>query len=834
MNNLVKSNLIIAEFDETKFSDIYSAVAAGAVALSLLTTNHAFGTIPLFQRFSPDDIQILDTGSLDRKKMPIVQDYLDDLVENGIINGYKTFVPCMAGSSNQRQGQAVFADKEKVWTIIDWCSCGAVQPQKMTKLTCQKIAKYLALMMSTCHQWREVYGDDPDMPYPEIEDFVVLNDVEVPALGVVDKVTPNTIEEALLLAMDKENMKITDGNAMYVVDDTGWSRKRCERFDRDHDTFTYRASLMKGCMIIVRKSVVVHFLAKHGLKPTRPDAWGKTVNLLDARVITFKSVFKGWKCFKSYEAYCKEFHARGHEVWVCVRSHGHKWASLPYQQLQTLDATDEEIVELAKISFEWMLDNCKPGSFGKLIGGNLGKIVDEYPALLQDNYVMDALQHAWISKCKQVYGGRILRVSHNLMCSPDPIAVLEGIYGLPVVGVIPKGRVITSGFKAGKKLGCTRCPHLDHAWFIAINTEIPEEWAGAFVGTTIFYSCHDLVMLLHQMDFDGDKSNVTDNKLLIEIAERSQKKYGNVPLLYAAMDAGNAKSTCDDYEQEMKDLCRNLHIAPIGMYAICLNKLWAWAKACFKKFRLKIGCVTRKANTCIDEAGHGTDSSVGVAEATVTELSKIPKPDFMAFSKGHISKDGRNIIPAEGEHGFLSEQTVERYSRVMRLMLPKLISDVVSFDDIANQVGKFNPAVLRSKQDIRISLRALNGLCSEKGDGLFNQLCRATVNEESMITSSSSLAAEVEFTDDSVTNMQIAVANYAMDRGLTLNDAIDVIIYILFDRNKRSSGFVPQMKRWLFLAFGDRILENVTKNLNAENVDDESYEAEDEEDCEEA
>ena len=825
MKNLVKSNIIVADFDDEKFTDIYSAVKVGAVALSLVTTNHAFGTIPLFQRFSPDDIQILDTGLLDRKKMPMIQNYLDDLIEKGLQDNGKTFVPCMAGSSNQRQGQGVLADQTKVWSMIDWCSCGAVRPQKMTKLTCQKIAKYLALMMSTCHQWQDSFSDDPDMPYPEIEDFIVLNDVEVPAIGIVDKVTPKSVEEALLLALDNENMKITDGHSMYVVDDASWSKKQCDRFDREHDTFTFRAALMKGCMVTIRKSVIIHFLEMHGLEPMRKDAWGETVNILDAKVITFKSVFKGWKCFKSFQDYCKEFHARNHEVWTCVQAHGHKWASLPYQQLQTLDCTDEEIVELAKLSYEWMLDSAKPGSFGKLIGGALGKILDEYPALLHDAFVQDALQHAWISKCKQVYGGRILRVSHNLMCSPDPIAVLEGVFGLPVVGVIPKGHVITSGFKAGKKLGCTRCPHLDHAWFIARNMSIPEEWSGAFIGTTIFYSCHDLVMLLHQMDFDGDKSNVTDNPLLISIAERSQAKYGNVPLLYAAMDAGDAKSTCDDYEQELKDLFRNLHNAPIGTYAICLNKLWSMAKACFQKFRLKIACVTRKANTCIDEAGHGVDASVGVAEATVAECNDIKKPTFMKYSKGTISKDGRDIVPALGRYQFLENHTVERYSRVMQLMLPKLISDVVSFKDVFQQVGKFDHRILMSNADIKKRLPALAGLISDDG-GLFNKLCRATVEEEAMITSSSSMAAEVQFTDDAIANMQLEIADFAMDRGLTLNDAIDVIVFTLFYKMKRTDRFVPQLKRWFFLAFGDRVLENVIKNLSANQIEAAEYEEE--------
>ena len=829
MQNVVKSNLIVIDqavpAEPVEHSEEFeTAVKTAAVAVSFLTSNHAYSMIPVFQIISPDDIQIVDTGDTDRAAIPAVQDFLDKIVDEGFVDGNRLYVPAFAGSSDLRNGKGVFIVREKLWNTIDWCSCGAIQPHRMTPLTVGKIAKYLALMMSACRRWHDVFSDKPFMVYPEIENFGVFNDVEVPLIDLVDCVSPHSVERKLLLEHDGETMKITDGLMMYIIDDRGLNQRK--KLSEQLEAFTVRLALHKGLMIPVLRSALEHFFEVHPELEDSflKDAWGRKVDVLDCQVITFKSVFKGWKCFSSHAVFEKEFRARQHEIWVCVQAHGSKWAALPYQQLQTLDATGKEIAELAHKSADWLLEHAKPGMFGKIIGGNLGKLVDMYPPLINDPFVRESLQRAWLSKVKRALEGRVLHVAHNLFCAPDPVAVLEGMFGLSVKGVIAAHNVITSAYRPGRKLGCTRCPHLDHAWAIANNMAVPEEWPGFFGGTTIFYSCHDSTMVQHQMDYDGDHSCVTDNELLISIAERSQKKYGNVPLLYAAMDAGK-KNECEDYETELKLLFRNLSKAPIGLYANALTKDWAirqdidW---------VAVDCLTRKANTCIDEAGgHGKDSSQGVAEDVVEKMKFVPKPSFLAVRNGHLSDDGMQIIEDEGNYRFYKQSVVDQYSAVCRLLLPQRISEIADLDHL----GTFDPKVLMSDPNTDGLRKALAGLITDKG-GLFNELCRSVVAEESMIDFSSSMKALPNFRMDRAQRIELAVAEFALDRDMTLDRAVDLIAIHLFGWMKRNDRFVTHLKRWFFLAFGDRILENVARNLNKASGTSDESESE-EEDAEE-
>ena len=559
MLNLVKSNVVA--YDEEKKE------------VTLKTSNHTFGLTPAFTKFAPDLFQIIDTGDQDRAKIPAIQNYLDDIINNGIVDGSHRFIPVFAGSSNQRNGEFVVCDETCRQEIIDWCTVGI----NLNKLNVGKIAKYAALMFSTVKSWDTIFPNNglyETMSYPHPRTWGVFSDVSVPATGLFNYVNPNGTELKLLLSQDGEENKITDGVAYYVIDDYNVSIHQREELFKKAEAFTIRAPMVKGLMIPILRSHLEALFQNHPeLSPIVKDAWGNEKNILKLKVITFKSVFKAWKCVSSWEEYVERFDAYSHRVWVCVKAHGERWASMPYQQLQTLDASNEEIESFARLSYNFLLDNSSIGKVGRIIGGNLGKLVDLYPNLLSDDFVKEQLQRSWASRCKQMFGGRILHISHNLFCAPDTIAVLEGLCGAKVNGVLSTNKVHTTSFGYNKKLGCTRCPHLDHAWATPINIDVPKEYRGFYLGITIFYSAHDNTMKLHQMDFDGDHSNVTDNPLLIEVAERSHKEYRDHCLLYAAMDDGNKQSGCKDYEQEFKELCRNAFQAHLDLYAHTTNKM---------------------------------------------------------------------------------------------------------------------------------------------------------------------------------------------------------------------------------------------------------------------
>lgn len=818
MLNLVKSNVVSYNKDKEE--------------ITLKTDNHTFGLTPAFTKFSPDLFQILDTGDYDRAKIPAIQNYLDNLINNGIVDGTRCYNPLFDGSSNRRNGCYVNVEENNTKDFFNWATIGI----DLKDMPVSKIAKYIGLMFSTVKSWENIFPNNglyETMSYPHPSTWGIFSDISVPAIGLFNCVNPNGTELKLYLQQDKEENKITDGVAYYVINDLSLSDHQRKELIKKIEAFTIRAPFVKGLVVPILLSALIKFFKNHPeLSPIIKDAWGNKRNLLELKVITFKSVFKAWKCVANWEEYVERFDSYNHQVWVCVKAHGTRWASMPYQQLQTLNAYNEEIESFARLSYNFLLDNSKIGKIGKIIGGNLGKLVDLYPNLLSDDFVKEQLQRSWASRCKQMFGGRILHVSHNLFCAPDTIAVLEGLCGTKVNGVLPANKVHTASFSYNKKLGCTRCPHLDHAWATPINIDVPGEYRGFYLGTTIFYSANDNTMKLHQMDFDGDHSNVTDNPLLIEVAERSHEEYRDHCLLYAAMDDGNKQSGCKDYEQEFKELCRNAFKAPIGLYANTITKLWALKPAMLqnteaaRRLWIKLACLTRKGNTCIDEAGgHGKDTSIGIAEDAVNEFMIVKKPNFLRYAKGTINQDGEIVPVQDDRHEFKPTHTVDLYSALCRFMVPEHAQDVIDL----SKVGPVNTLVFMSAGMSGRNLRKrLTGLIGDR-DCMFNQLVVSAASEEQLIAESSSLKVVPDFKLDKAEMIELKIAEYALDHGCTLDDAIDLIAFNLFYKTKNNTPIVAMLKRWFFIAFGDRLIANVLKNKDVELGDIADYEEDDEE-----
>lgn len=805
MINVVKTNIIDFEVNEI----------TGAVALSLLGGNHAFGQTPLFASgFSPSSIQIIDVGDQDRSKKPAIQDALDHFVDEGFTDGGYHYSPLWMGASNARNGEFVCAEDAEWARIYAWASCGL----NLSKLPAGKNAKYLALMMSTVKSWHQIFPDGGDFgvfAYPNIEDWAIFKDVEVPAFGLFDIVTTETSRRQLVLPQDGETNKITDGGLYLILDDTKLSWEARIALLQSAEAFTVRAPGIKGCMVPILKSALMAFLKENSLSPEIEDFWGDKVNIFEKKVIAFGSSFKWAKCVKSWQEYVNAFNAYHHKIWVCVVAHGKKWANLPYQQLQTLDCTKEEVRLLAtRSAYSTLLNYAKVGKLGKIVGGTLGKILDVYPDLLNDPWIREQLQTSWLSKAKKMYGGRIMKIVHNLFSAMDPVAVFQGVFGLPITGAIAANHCYTRMFKYGKKLGATRNPHLDNAWAILDNSlnDMPKAYRGFFLGTTMFFGAHDNTMKLHQMDFDGDHSAVTDDELLISIAERTRKDRHEQTLLYAAMDA-SGQEACVDYKYGIRRLCKSAKKAPIGFYVNALTKKWAERKLTPKDV-VEMHCLTRKANTCIDEGGgHGTDAAVGLADAVAKVLVKQKKPMFHAYAKGHLTKDGTDILfPSPKErYMFYKNSVADQYSAICRFLIPKRAEQLIDLSG----VGKLDTRKLMKDTSTKGErFDKMKDLVNLR-DGIFNDIIRQASAEQSLIETSSSMAAVPNFYADKISEIQLELDEYAENRGLSLDDVVDVLAHRLFYYFKNNSNsFICSMKRWFFLVLGDRVLDNVVKNLD--------------------
>ena len=773
-----------------------------------------------------DDFVVVHTGDIDRKDYPAAQHLLDNLVEHGYTAHGRTYAPVFINGSQARQGNFTTMNNKAMAEFLNWARLGFPE-EKFNKLSPNKQAKYLGLYFSSVKEWEAIWHDEPllkkGLPKPKFDQVAVLPDVIQFVSGTVDEIEQNSIIRRI---KDKICLKITDGQAYYLVDDEDWTEEEREEFMRMVRAFSFRGPWMKGCMSVLLLTYLKAMFEHRKWSTVVKDFWGDNVDLLKCKIITFGSVLKAAKCFDHYSEYAEAAEKFGHSFYICVEDHGYRKNGIPYQQLQTLPLTEEDVEKLADKTAGKLADAAKSASVKSFMRTPLGKAVTEYPSMLQSQVVWHLTQMSYANQRRRMAGGRLPRMAHNLFCAIDPVAVFEGIMGEEIKGVLPAKACYTHIYKINRYLDCTRCPHLDHAHAIRWNTGIPAWTRGLFLGNGIWYSSHDLTMLLHQMDFDGDHSNVTDSTILVEAAKRGFERYNNVPFYYEANDAHGEAGT-KDYTTALQDMCRNSKPAPIGVYVNSLTKVWATG---YRPYH--VGMLTKAGNGNIDSFGHGAETSTAAADRCVADLKKTPKPEFLAWAHAHVDPDdGVSVIMPYGWDNDESKRAsfktytcsaVDQYSAMARYILPADMHELIDPD----KLEKFDSRLLRCNPEGSV---VIEGLISEH-TGLFNRLVEATMAQIEEISRSNSLKAVPDYEEMRRDAIRAELLAYAKGHGKTEEDVIDALLFNIFYKMKRRDNFATSLVRVLFLVYGDRIVHNLQVNLGHAVDDETNTAADDEED----
>lgn len=759
-----------------------------------------------------DDFVVVHTEDIDRHKYPAAQQLLDDLVDKGYTAHGRTYAPVFIGGSQARQANFTTINEQVRTEFLNWARLGFPE-EKFNKLSPNKQAKYLGLYFSSIREWSEIWHEEPilqeGLPKPKFNEVAVLPDVTQAVPGTVDVIEQDSIIRKI---MDKILLKITDGQAYYLVNDTDWTDEKRKEFMRKVRTFSFRAPWMKGYMSIILLSTLKAMFKHRKWNHIVNDFWGDEVDLFKSKVITFGSVLKAAKCFDHYAEYAEAAEKFGHSFYVCVEDHGQRKNGIPYQQLQTLPLTEEDVEKLADITASKLGEAVKAASVKSFMRTPLGKAITEYPSMLQNDLIWHLTQQTYANQRRRMAGGRLPRMAHNLFCAIDPLAVFEGIMGEEIKGVLPAKTCHTRIYKTGRYLDCTRCPHLDHAHAIRTNIDVPFWARGLFLGNGIWYSAHDLTMILHQMDFDGDHSNVTDCTILIKAAKRGFEKYNNVPFYYEANDAHGEAGT-KDYTTALKDMCRNSAPAPIGIYVNSLTKVWATG---YRSYH--VGMLTKAGNGNIDSFGHGAETATAAADRCVADMKKTPKPEFLAWAHAHVDPDdGVRVIMPYGWNVHQDDESqrtsfrmytssvVDQYSALVRYILPADMRELIDPD----RLEKFDSRKLRCDPENTV---VIEGLIAER-TGLFNQLVEATMAQLKEISRSNSLKAVPDYEEMRRDAIRAELLTFAESRGVTEENVIDALIFSIFYKMKRIDQFATSLVRVLFLVYGDRILHNLQVNL---------------------
>lgn len=677
-------------------------------------------------------------------------DVAESIVKHGFyMNGYKyTFFSASAGQIRTKKLVAVREDLLNTYWNSLTAGLSIERINEMGSICINKFLAYLALCNSATDLWENF----------NIDDCIVVDDFENIINGTVDYIDDKTynIERVTKdLAFTQ-----TDGVGMILPELT----------DRN---FMVRLPWIKG---LLAKFDFVKFIKENNANAIVTDIYGQEHNVIDEniKIIFTKSQLKMWKFFKDWSEYKDNFKKYHCTAGICNREEDIIPDSvINYQMIQTLsDMTDDEIFTLAKsnvLDIENMASDVT--TMLKVFGvtkwntdkTGFQKCLEIYPELLSDLHCRNTLREIKNKLEKDLWSARFDMGGKYTFVIPDLYAFCEWLFlGIKNPnGLLNNDEVCCKLYENGEKLDCLRSPHLYLEHPIRINnTEI--DW---FDTRAIYISCHDLISRIVQCDFDGDKLLVTNNKTLIDVAERNMQDV--VPLFYDMRKASAEPITPSNL---FKGLLLAYNGGNIGSPSNDITKIWNSGKIDEERLKV-IKWLVAEVNYTIDYA---KTLYKPVRPKTINNIiikyTKAKVPHFFMYAKDKKSEQVERC----------STCTTDRISK----LFPK---KKLNFNFKQENIGKFDYKVLMSNPNVEI--------IPEIADTY--KKVSSTLNFRNV--------------DDKKLSNYIAVFDDAKQRILNLpydnSIIIDNIIYDLFGMRH------TPLKRAFWYLFGDEVYENIKKNL---------------------
>ena len=275
---------------------------------------------------------------------------------------------------------------------------------------------------------------------------------------------------------------------------------------------------------------------------TIKDIWGKVHNIEDVDIVVTKSLYKGFKYFKTFgdyrdwELYLQKFkkydHCFGVTAWNYTFDEEPVYTRASYQILQDLDMEFEDFVTLADYSKEWA---------NKVINGDkvytsafLGLLADNHKA---SNYYMKAILknqemmkeegvRAYIislinKKIDEMKCGKLYLKGAFKFIVIDLVMFLRYISGMEVKGELNNSQfyaVDKSGAIKGRRI-IERNPHIsasEHCILEGTETELLNEYCGHLANVFICNGYSITLPRLNGCDEDGDRVFLIDSETMMK------------------------------------------------------------------------------------------------------------------------------------------------------------------------------------------------------------------------------------------------------------------------------------------------------------------------------
>lgn len=395
------------------------------------------------------------------------------------------------------------------------------------------------------------------------------------------------------------------------------------------------------------------------------------------------------------------------------------------------------------------------------------KCLEKYPELLSDAYCRQTLRDLKTKLEKDLWSARFDICGKYTFVVPDLYAFCERLFlGIKNPrGLLQDGEVYCKLFQNGEKLDCLRSPHLYIEHPIRVNrTDI--NW---FDTNAIYVSCHDLISRVIQCDWDGDKLLVTNNKTLIEAAERNIKKYDVVPLFY---NMGKANAELLTQETLFKGLLLAYNGGNIGAPSNDITKIWNRGEVNAEALKV-VKWLVMEVNFIIDYSKtlYKPKRPEWVHEI-ITKYTKDKVPYFFQYAKKKSL-----------------EQVKENTDCVVDRIRGLYPQRKLNFNFKIENIGRFDYKVLMHNPDTEFKPDA-----AEKFKEVTSNLCFNSVEDR---------------------NMYSYLAVYAQAKDLILSGfdfdefkIVDSIILDLFAYRKTPT------KKAFWTLFGDIVYQNICNNIN--------------------
>jgi hypothetical protein len=374
------------------------------------------------------------------------------------VNGIKFewFVGTTGGLKNQT---LLFVRSDLLPELDKRCECGKHKEYKLVP------AKYEAYKSLTCSASMELI---------EPRDVLVVKDCVVDFYSDIINIDDSQSDEPVVSFLKNEKLSNNGSDGLNLCTPE-YMLKVAEKFKLDYFPagICLRNAWLKGMLYVFdfvkfAKEIAGTFEVK--------DIWGDVHDIRQVDMIITESSLKLWDNYTSWKEYHDFYFSNGYRF-AATKIAPKKLdevREINYQYLQSYELSDEDIVELAKPTVEW-LKNSLTGDYEKtlqFLGIDEKTKTNDYsqalylnPQMMKDPYVIDRINKMIKKKINNAKIGKLLVHGNYQLASGDPYALMQSVFGLKVTGLLKAGEVYSEYWNSqlkAEELVCFRSPMTSH------------------------------------------------------------------------------------------------------------------------------------------------------------------------------------------------------------------------------------------------------------------------------------------------------------------------------------------------------------------------------------